>query len=77
MPAKQSSLTISETYYGYETLQMLLNVDTKRVDYPTDENMFISSTEQSKLRNILSGSQYNKKANLYKKSLTFQKEIIR
>ena len=74
MPS-QSSISINETYYGYETLQMLLNVDTNHKDYPKDENRFITTTEQSKLRNILSGSKYKKSTNTHSKSLTFQKKL--
>ena len=74
MPS-QSSISINETYYGYETLQMLLKVDTQRYDYPTDEDSFISTKEQSKLRNVLSGSKYKKSTNTHSKALTFQKKL--
>jgi len=75
MPRPSSVISIIEEYHGKQWLDLLLKVDTNHPDYPKDgdnNDYFISSEEQSKLRGLLKGSKKNADG-VFEKKIDFRK----
>tara|TARA_R100001198_G_C5235697_1_gene213693 strand:- start:338 stop:2857 length:2520 start_codon:yes stop_codon:yes gene_type:complete len=74
MPRPTITIKATELYFNKDDITTLLNVDTQTVNYPNDIENFITKEEQTKLRNIISGSKFDFGKNCYKKQVQFQKK---
>ena len=74
MPRPTTTIKATELYFNKDDITTLLNVDTRREDYPKDEDLYMRTDELTKLRNIISGSKFDIEKNCYKKQVDFQKK---
>ena len=75
MPRPTTTIKATELYFNKDDITTLLNVDTQSDIYPNDDiENFITKDEQTKLRNIISGSKFDFEMNCYKKQVEFQKK---
>ena len=75
MPRPLTTIKATETYFNKDDIELLLNVDTSREDYPEDtDKQFITQKEQTKLRNVIKGAKLDLKRKCYKKEVHFQKK---
>ena len=74
MPRPTTSIKATELYFNKDDITTLLNVDTQSDTYPKDIENFITKEEQTKLRNIISGSKFDFEKQCYKKKVQFQKK---
>jgi hypothetical protein len=74
MPPPTKTIKATELYYNKQDIDLLLNVETTREDYPKDEDLFITVEEQTKLRNLIKGAKYDVGGGCYKKLVDYQKK---
>lgn len=74
MPPPTKTIKATELYYNKKDIDLLVNVDTTREDYPKDEDLYMRTDEQTKLRNILRGAKYDVGESRYKKTIVFKKK---
>ncbi len=74
MPAPTKAIKATELYYNKKDIDLLLNVNTKLEDYPEDFILYITTDEQTKLRNIIHGAKYDTDQGCYKKNIEFKKK---
>jgi phage/plasmid-associated DNA primase len=74
MPRPTMIIKATELYYNKQDIDLLLKVDTTNENYPNDEEKFITTEEQTKLRNLLKGAKYDSIQDCYKKLVEFQKK---
>lgn len=74
MPPPTKTIKATELYYNKKDIDLLLNVDTTREDYPKDEDLYMRTDELTKLRNILRGAKYDVGEGCYKKTIVFKKK---